>query len=132
MASPKIKPIQVGDKTRYRFVVDVGEDPATGKRRQVTRTYDKRKDAQAELAAILHRVNRSEYAMPSKVTVDEYLATWLRSATRGKEAATIRNYEDALRPVRTILGAKPLQKLTTVDVEDLVDHMLTAGRRRGG
>jgi hypothetical protein len=30
------------------------------------------------------------------------------------------------------LGPVPLQKLTTAHVEDLVDWMLTAGRRRGG
>src|SRR5438270_5284159 len=42
-------------------------------------------------------------------------AEWLRSATRGKEAATARNYADALRPVIERYGAKPLQKLTTQD-----------------
>lgn len=29
-------------------------------------------------------------------------------------------------------GARPLQKFSTTDVEDLVDWMLTSGRRRGG
>jgi integrase len=56
----------------------------------------------------------------------------LRSATRGKKAATIRNYQDALRPVQERLGAVPLQKLTTAHVEDLVDWMLSSGRKRGG
>ena len=31
-----------------------------------------------------------------------------------------------------LLGARPLQSVTKSDVEDLVDWMLTAGRRRGG
>lgn len=132
MAAPKIKPIQVGETTRYRFVVDVGDDPVTGKRRQLTRTYDRKRDAQRELARILNEVNRGSFAAPSRTTVEEYLATWLRSATRGKEAATVRNYEDALRPVRERLGAVPLQKLATGQVEDLVDWMSTSGRRRGG
>ena len=56
----------------------------------------------------------------------------MRSATRGKEAATVRNYSDALRPVIERYGAKPLQKLTTTDIEDVVDHMLMFGRKRGG
>jgi integrase len=47
-------------------------------------------------------------------------------------ASTKRNYEDALRPVRERLGTRPLQSITKSDVEDLVDWMLTAGRRRGG
>lgn len=132
MAAPKIKPITVGDKTRYRFVVDAGDDPKTGKRRQLTRTFDRRKDAQSELAKILNEVNRGTFVMPGKTTLGEYLDEWLRSATRGKEAATVRNYADALRPVRERLGAKPIQKVTTVDIEDLIDWMLTAGRKRGG
>ena len=132
MASPQIKPIQVGDQTRYRFVVDIGADPVTGKRRQLTRTFDRRRDAQAELAKILHEVNRRTFTIPAKTTVGEYLDEWLRSATRGKEAATVRNYADALKPVRDMFGGKPLQKLSTADIEDLVDHMLTSGRKRGG
>lgn len=132
MASPKIKPVQVGDRTRYRFVVDVGRDPATGKRRQITRTHDRRKDAQAELAKILHDVNRGTYTARSKLTVNDEVDAFLRSATRGKEAATARNYADALKPVRERLGAVPLQQLTTAQIEDLVDWMLTSGRKRGG
>jgi hypothetical protein len=47
-------------------------------------------------------------------------------------ASTKRNYEDALWLVRERLGARPLQSITKADVEDLVDWMLTAGRRREG
>lgn len=47
-------------------------------------------------------------------------------------AFTKRNYEDALWLVRERLGARPLQSITKADVEDLVDWVLTAGRRREG
>jgi len=47
-----IKPVQVGDRTRYRFVVDIGRDPISGKRRQKTHTFDKKREAVAELARI--------------------------------------------------------------------------------
>lgn len=56
MASPTIKPVQVGEKTRYRFVVDIGTDPVTGKRKQKTYTFDRRREAQTELAKVLHEV----------------------------------------------------------------------------
>lgn len=85
MASPTIKPVQVGEKTRYRFVIDIGRDPVTGKRKQKTYTFDRRREAQAELAKVLHEVNRRTFTVPVKTTVGEYLPEWLRSATRGKE-----------------------------------------------
>ena len=34
--------------------------------------------------------------------------------------------------MRERLGTRPLQSITKSDIEDLVDWMLTAGRRRGG
>jgi integrase len=132
MASPKIKPIKVGEKTRYRWVADIGVDPKTGKRKQLTRTFDKRKDAERELAKVINEVNRGIFAAPTRLTVSEYLDEWLRSATRGKAANTVENYKNALKPVREQYGEKPLQRLSTVDVEDLVDWMLTEGRKRGG
>ena len=132
MASPTIKTIKVGDRTRYRFVVDVGLDPATGKRRQLTKTFDGKRVAEKELARVLSEVDRGTFAGPTKVTVGEYLDEWLRSAVRGKSPNTESAYRHGLGPARERLGALPLQKLTTAHVEDLVDWMLAQGRKRGG
>ena len=132
MASPQIKSIKVGDRTRYRFVIDIGVDPQTGKRRQLTKTYDGKREAEKALAKILAEVNQGTYAGPNKVTVEEYLSAWLRSATRGKSPNTDSAYRHGLQPARDRLGSLPLQKLSTAHVEDLVDWMLTSGRRRGG
>lgn len=132
MASPKIKTVRVDDRIRYRFVVDIGADPQTGKRRQLTRTYDGKREAERDLARVLNEVNRGTYAGPSRITVEEYLREWLRSATRGKSPNTESAYRHGLQPARDRLGALPLQKLTTTHVEDLIDWMLTAGRKRGG
>jgi integrase len=132
VAQPKIKPIKIGDKTRYRFVVDVGTDPKTGKRKQLTRTYDGKRVAEKELAKILDKVNVGSYVRSDKQTLGEYLDEWIRSATRGRAASTVEAYTNALKPARDQLGAKLVQKVTTADVEDLMDWMLTAGRKRGG
>lgn len=132
MASPRIREIKLGDRTRYRFVVDIGADPKTGKRRQQTKTFDRKREAERALAKILTDVNQGTYAGPTKMTVAEYLDEWLRSAVRGKAANTESAYRHGIAPVKDRLGALPLQKLTTAHVEDLVDWMLTEGRRRGG
>jgi len=70
--------------------------------------------------------------VPSRITVEQYLNEWLRSAVRGKSPNTESAYRHGIQPARAQLGAIPLQKLTTAHVEDLVDWMLTDGRRRGG
>jgi integrase len=132
MARPAIKTIKIADRTRYRFVVDIGADPATGKRRQLTKTFDGKREAERALSKILTEVDQGTFAGPTKVTVGEYLDEWLRSAVRGKSPNTESAYRHGIAPARERLGAKPLQKLTTRDVEDLVDWMLSSGRKRGG
>ena len=127
-----IRKITLKDGTvRYRLVVDIGTDEH-GKRKQITRTFGRQKDARAELARIRHETGRGTYVKPSKETLNAYLDGYLKGATRGRRASTARNYQDAFRPVRERLGDRPLQSLTKADIEDLVDWMLTAGRRRGG
>jgi integrase len=127
-----IRKIKLKDGTvRYRLVVDIGCDE-NGKRKQITRTYGKLKDARAELSRIRHETGLGTYVQPTAETVNTHLDEYLKGATRGRRASTARNYRDALRPVRERLGDRPLQSLTKADIEDLIDWILTSGRKRGG
>ncbi|WP_326661728.1 hypothetical protein [Streptomyces canus] len=83
-------------------------------------------------ARIRHQSTTGTFVVPTKVTVDELLDLWLKSAIRGVEEATASNYDNAIRPSRLFLGDKRLQLLTEEDVEVFVDWMLTRGRQRGG
>lgn len=120
-----------GEVVKYRFVVDVGENPATGRRQQLTRTYGGKRQAERQLSKILTDVDQGTFAAPTKLTVGAYLTEWERSAVRGKEAATATSYRYALKPVHERCGARLLQKLSIRDVEDLAEWMLTSGRKRG-
>lgn len=133
MAGDPIKRLELADGTvRYRFVIDIGRDPKTGKRRQITKTFDTKREAKSEYARIKHQTGEGSYVAPARVTVSDWLDTWLKSATVDVEEATRRNYADALRPVRVCLGDRRLQHLTEEDVDELVAWMLTSGRVRGG
>lgn len=131
MADP-IKKVTLQNKVRYRFVVDVGRDPETGKRKQLTVTRDSKKEALAEYARIQHQKATGTFVVPSKTTVGEWIDVWLKTACRDVERSTARSYEDAMRYVRTHLGDKLLQQLREEDVEAMVDWMLTSARRMGG
>lgn len=95
-------------------------------------TFDKKGEARKEYDRIRHQTATGEYVKPSKAAVDEIIDSYLKGATRGKRANTRRNYEDAFRCVRDQLGKRKAQKISKDDIEDLVDHMLTKGRKRGG
>ncbi|MEU3504582.1 hypothetical protein ABZ726_28920 [Streptomyces hundungensis] len=68
--SPPIKklPPNAKGQVRYRFVVDVGTDPATGKRKQLTRTLGRLKEAQAEYARIAVRRHNGAFVSRNKMT----------------------------------------------------------------
>ncbi|MEY9839670.1 tyrosine-type recombinase/integrase [Streptacidiphilus sp. EB103A] len=130
--SDPIKKITLKDgTTRYRFVVDIGLD-ANGKRKQLTVTKDTKKEATAELSRIRHQRSVGSFVAPNKVTVDELLDTWLKTATRDVEEGTESNYDNAIRPVRRHMGHRRIQELTEDDIEALIDWMVTEGRVRGG
>ncbi len=116
---------------KYRFVVDVGRGP-DGRRRQRTYTFDRRKDAEAELARIGHTVRTHEFVDRSKVTVAEVLDAYLKKVAFQREQNTQLSYRNALKPARDRLGHRLAQSVTREDVEQLRDWMLASGRRRGG
>jgi integrase len=116
---------------RYRLVVDTGRDE-NGRRKQLTRTFDTKREARDELSKVRHETNLGTYVRPSKETLNSHLDSYFKGATRGRRASTRRNYADAFRPVRERLGDRPLQSITKADIDDLMDWMLTAGRKRGG
>lgn len=127
-----IRKIELKDgSVRYRLVVDIGRDE-NGKRQQLTRTFDKLKEARAELSRIRHETDQGTYVKPSEITVNEYLDEYFIGATRGRRESTKISYRDAFRPVRERLGERRLQSITKADIENLVDWMLTSGRKRGG
>ncbi|MFE9391743.1 tyrosine-type recombinase/integrase [Streptomyces sp. NPDC006784] len=131
MADP-IKKITLRDgSTRWRFVVDAGVTPE-GKRKQITGTKDTKAEAVAERARIVHQRTAGTLVVPSKMTVDELLDTWLKTATRDVEEGTATNYDNAIRPIRRRLGHMRVQQLTEEDVEAFIDWMVTEGRQRGG
>ena len=120
-----------GKTVRYRLVVDIGTDPATGKRKQFTGTYERKKDAQAELSRIRHQRNTGTFVQPSKTTLGVYLDEWI-AGRRKLEAGTLSNYQHALKPARERLGERELQSLRKSDMDALVEWMSTSGRKRGG
>ncbi|WP_405645906.1 tyrosine-type recombinase/integrase [Streptomyces sp. NBC_00019] len=149
MADPIKKITLRGGKVRYRFVVDVGQEPKRDKttgavilnpetgepvmrRKQLTVTKDTKTEAVNEYARIQHQKATGTFIAPAKTTVAELVDMWLKAATRDVEVATKRSYEDAMRYVRTHLGTKRLQQLTEDDVESLIDWMLSSARRIGG
>jgi integrase len=127
----KIRTIELADGSkRYRFTADVGQHP-DGRRRQQTFTFTRKKDAEAELAKIVHQRREGTYVARWNGTVADVLDDYL-AAKKLKEANTRQNYHYALLPARERLGQRKAQGITAKDIEQLRDWMLAEGRKRSG
>lgn len=130
---PTPKKVTLADGTvRYRLVSDIGRDPETGKRRQLTQTFRTKKEAEAEDARIRHQRSRGTYVAPSKYTVEQLIDSYLRSACFEREANTRLTYTFDLRIPRERLGIRLAQSITREDIEELRDWAMEHGRKRGG
>ncbi|GGZ05755.1 site-specific integrase [Streptomyces poonensis] len=119
-------------EVRYRFVVDVGVNPTTGKRKQLTRTFDTLKEAKAEYARITNRRQEGTFVPPNKITVNEWLDQWLAMKAEDLEETTIYSYRITLDRLRGQLGNIRLQELTEENVEEWMHWALKYGRVRAG
>lgn len=131
MSDPVKADTRADGSPMYWFRVEAGRNTA-GKRVQVYRSFGTKKEAKAEYARIVREVHEHRFAAPDKITVSAYLDRWEPAHGRDLEDGSRAVIRHALRPVRERLGERRLQSLTRADVDELVDWMLTSGRKRGG
>ncbi len=105
---------------RWTMRVFIGRDPDTGKRKFVTRTFDRKKDADAEARRLERMRDLGSLTQPSKEPLTKYLKRWLDEEKEGKlRARTLHEYRGMVK--RYIekppegappIGAIPLHRLT--------------------
>jgi len=71
--------------TAYYIVLEIGKDPKTGKRKQQWITVKgTKRDAERKLRDLLYQLDIGEFVKPTKITVSEYLQSWLDDYGRAK------------------------------------------------
>jgi integrase len=108
---------------------EYGPDPLTGRRKQRSRTFLHRRDAEAHLTRWQAEIERGIAVEPHTVTVGEQLRYWLETHARTSVSPqTCHEYERTVRVhLVPALGAVPLQKLTTAHVEAFKGERLADG-----
>jgi len=122
-------------KNSWELKFDTGIDPSTGRRRSRYHSFKgSKRDAQLELAKLITANAKGEYVDPSKVSLGEFLDCWERDWAVGNTSPkTLERYTELLRNhVRPFIGARPIQKLTAVDLTSLYARLLKEGKIGGG
>jgi integrase len=115
---------------RYRVVLDGGPHPVTGKRRQLTSTWRTISEARAHVDQARADLRRGVFVTPDRQTFEEYAAGWLETRARRVRPVTLAAYRSCVHRANDVFGAKPLGKVSRVDVERLVAVLADAGRSK--
>ena len=86
-------------KDSYTIVLEMGKDPATGKRKQQwISVKGTKKEAEKKLAEALHELDNDAFMKPHKTTVAEYLERWLKDyVIPNLSPRTAEGYEHIMR-----------------------------------
>lgn len=116
----------------WGYVVDVGRDPATGKRKQRTKGgFRTRAAAEDALTEVLNEIRSGTVVAPSSVTLEEYLTEWLTTVRPQLRETTWASYGVAVQRICWGLGARKLQALTAVEVERFYARLVNEGGPAG-
>ena len=117
------------------FGIALGRDPVTGKRRTATATVrGTRKDAERELTRLLRLVDTGEHVDPSRMTVRQWLETWL-DTVRAEISPKAHERYCGNRPGATSSqqsGTSRLQKLAPTQIQKAYNTWARPTRRQAG
>lgn len=116
---------------RWRFRLDLGPDPKTGRRRQRTLTFATEREAVEAQSRARSEVRADVYIEPSRLTVAEWLHAWQDTHSRTWRPATLQSYRHTLVPVIAFLGDRRLQDVRREHVEKMVRHLENMPTRAG-
>ena len=116
----------------WELKFDLGRNPVTGKRESRYHSFKgTKREAQVKLAELIAAASTGSYVEPSKMTVADFVRgrvdQW-EAAPDGITARTAQRYRQLTEnQIVPHLGAKPLQKLTRLDIEGWHNALHQAG-----
>ena len=121
-------------KGTWTIILDVGRDPATGKRQQQWHTVKgTKREAETRLAELQHQLDTGAYVKPARTTVGDFLERWLRDyAWPSVAPRTAEGYEHIIKQyLIPSLGAIHLVQLAGQHLQAYYADKLARGRRGG-
>ena len=100
--------------------------------RRRPRCTGSRKDAERELRRLLRSIDTNEHVDPSRVTVRQWLTTWLDAVKLEVALRTHERYSEIVNNfLAPALGNLPIVKLAPAHIQDAYSNWAIAGRRDG-
>ena len=103
---------------RWEARFTIGRDPGTGRQIQRSVYAETQREVQQKLRQALAAVDAGAYVDPSKLTVSQWLESWLEEYTGDIKPYTVRAYTTNIKNhIIPALGALRLDRLTPLQVQ---------------
>ncbi|MBA7485865.1 Tyrosine recombinase XerC [subsurface metagenome] len=126
--------IRQRSKGSWEICIDVGPDPATGRRqRHFESVKGNKANAQRRLAQLLVNIEEGSYIKPKRITLGEWLGNWLNGYVRTNcSLRTLDGYQSIVRHhLIPSLGTIPLAQLQPQHIQQYYARALSgAGDRK--
>ena len=120
--------------TSWYYIVDVGRDEATGKRKQKhKRGFRTRKEAESAMREVISTLEDGTYVSPSRKTLGRHLEEWKEDyVSHNVRESTATEYIRIIdRNLIPHLGHHRIQSLRPQHIQRYISRMLKSGRVRG-
>jgi integrase len=116
----------------WRYVIDLGPDPATGKRRQAWKGgFRTRQQAEAAMGDVVAAAGRDLAGDKEPHTVGAFLEEWLETTRPRLRPTTHAGYEREVERIKRFLGSTPLRALTPLAIEAMYAELAASGHAKG-
>src|SRR5690625_1706121 len=111
---------------KYSFVIDIGRDPVTKKRRQKRVSgFTSEKKARAEMNEMIVDLNRGTYVEPTNETFEKYIDDWLNHKEMRVATSTYEHYKSYVNNhIKPSLGHHKMQDLKPMILQEFYDSLL--------
>lgn len=118
---------------KWRASITIGKDPITGRQKKQWFYGKSEKEVREKKLKALAQIQNGDYIEPSKITLEQWLHTWLWDYKKMKiQATTFESYEYVIRiHINPTLGKNQLNKLRAEDLQKLYNSKLKCGRLDG-
>lgn len=115
---------------KFKVVIEAGRDPATGRRRRITRTVSgRRHDAELLELDLTRQLEQGTYVEPKRITVRDWMNTWLNDYKKMTlRQTTYDSYKMQIdKHIIPAIGAIPIQELRADHLQKLYSEKHQAG-----
>jgi hypothetical protein len=122
-------------KRSWELKFDIGRDPKTGKRQVRYHSFKgSKREAQAELTRLMAKALEGAYVDPNKLTIASHVRARIQQWESSGDISekTAERYRELLdNQIEPHIGAKLLQKLKSIDIEEWHTALKNSGRKNG-